>query len=157
MLSFPIRTLAEGAVQVDADLASDDAVWLESDVRPRSAVRITGRLNGAGAGRFYFSGAFHGTAAGECRRCLAPVEFVVQNELHLIFADADDENADEPDIYPLGEMGTMLDLRPAIREQWLLDASGLPLCRPDCKGLCATCGTELNAGPCACQPAVAKS
>jgi uncharacterized protein len=81
------------------------------------------------------------------------VQFVVQGEVHLIFADVDDENADEPDVYPLAEVGTVVDLRPAIREQWLLDASGLPLCRPDCKGLCATCGAELNAGPCACQPA----
>jgi uncharacterized protein len=157
MLSFPIQTLAKGAVQVEGDLTPSDAVWLGDDVLPVSAVHVTGRLSGAGAGRFYFSGAFHGTATGECRRCLAPVEFVVQNEMHLIFADADDENADEPDIYPVGDLGTVLDLRPAIREQWLLDASGLPLCRPDCKGLCPTCGAELNAGPCGCQVATAET
>ena len=153
MLAFPIRTLSQGAVQVEADLPAEDSVWMEGDVRPVAAVRVTGRISGAGAGRFYFSGAFRGSAAGECRRCLAPVEFLVQNEAHLLFADADDENADEPDVYPLGELGTMLDLAPAIREQWLLDASGLPLCRPDCQGLCPTCGADLNAGPCACQSA----
>lgn len=150
MLSFPIRTLSQGAVQVEGDLAPADDVWLEHDVRPVSGIRVTGRLSGAGSGRYYFSGGFHGTAAGECRRCLAPVEYVVQDDLHLIFADADDENADEPDVYPLGDLGTTLDLRPAIREQWLLDAAVLPLCRPDCKGLCPTCGADLNAGPCDC-------
>jgi uncharacterized protein len=150
MLSFDIRTLSQGAIQVDADLASDDAVWLEGDTRPVAGVRVTGRLSGAGTGRFYFSGGLHGTAAGECRRCLAPVEYVVQGDLHLIFADATDENADEPDVYPLGDLGTTLDLRPAIREQWLLDAAVLPLCRPDCLGLCPTCGADLNSGPCGC-------
>ena len=153
MLSFPVRTILQGAVQVDTELAPDAAVWQAHDVRPLTGIRVTGRLSGAGAGRFYFSGGLHGTAAGECRRCLTPVEFVVQGHLQLIFADAEDENADEPDVYPLIEMGTAVDLQPAIREQWLLDASGLPLCRPDCKGLCATCGSELNAGPCACEPA----
>ncbi len=150
MLSFPIRTLSEGAVQVDADLAPDDTVWLADDVRPVSRIRVTGRLSGAGSGRYYFSGGLHGTAAGECRRCLAEVEFLVQGDLHLLFADADDENADEPDVYPLGDLGTTLDLRPAVREQWLLEAAVLPLCRPDCKGLCPTCGADLNAGPCDC-------
>lgn len=154
MLSFPVRTLQQGALQVDADLASDDTVWLEGDVRPVGAVRVTGRLSGAGAGRFYFSGEFHGLAPGDCRRCLVPVEFVVQTDAHLLFADASDENADEPDVFTLADGGTMLDLRPAVREQWLLEASGLPLCRPDCKGLCAACGAELNAGPCACQLAI---
>jgi uncharacterized protein len=150
MLSFPIRTLEQGAVQVESDLPADDTVWLESDVRPVAGVHVNGRLSGAGTGRYYFSGGFHGTAAGECRRCLAPVEFVVQGDVHLLFADATDENADEPDIYPLSDSGLELDLRPAIREAWMLDASILPLCRPDCKGLCATCGAELNAGPCGC-------
>jgi uncharacterized protein len=148
MLSFPVRTLIEGAIQVDSDLAPDDETWSADDVRPVGPIKVTGRLNGAGAGRFYFSGAMHGTAQGECRRCLTPVKFVVQGDTHLIFVDADDESADEPDVFPVSEMGTMVDLRPAIREQWLLDASQLPLCRPDCKGLCATCGAELNVAPC---------
>jgi uncharacterized protein len=153
MLSIPVRTILQGAVQVNAELSPNDAIWTGDDVRPTDGVRVTGRLNGAGAGRFYFSGSHHGTAAGECRRCLAAVKFVVQGETHLIFADADDETADEPDVYPLAEVGTVVDLRPAVREQWLLDAAVLPLCRPDCKGLCTTCGADLNAGPCACEPA----
>ena len=43
-----------------------------------------------------------------------------------------------------------LDLRPALREQWLLNVPGYALCRDDCKGLCPTCGAELNVGPCDC-------
>ena len=150
MLSFSIRALDEGAVLVSADLRLDDEVWLENDIRPTTGVQVSGRLSGAGSGRYYFSGAFTGVAAGECRRCLVPVETPVRGDAHYLFADADDENslADEPDIYPLSDMGTMLDLRPAIREQWLLEASDLPLCRPDCKGLCPTCGADLNTSPC---------
>ncbi|MCE9601401.1 MAG: DUF177 domain-containing protein [Gemmatimonadetes bacterium] len=150
MLSFDIRTLSQGAVQVEGDLSAADPVWLEDDARPVSHVHVTGRLSGAGSGRYYFSGAFTGTAAGECRRCLVPVESAVSGQAHFLYADADDENADEPDVFPLGDSGTTLDLRPALREQWLLEAPALPLCRPDCKGFCPTCGADLNAGPCAC-------
>ena len=144
MLSFDIRTLSQGAVQVEGDLHADDSVWLEHDIRPVGNVHVTGRLSGAGSGRYYFSGAFTGTAAGECRRCLTPVESAVSGDAHFLFADADDENADEPDVFPIGELGTMLDLRPALREQWLLEAPALPLCRPECLGLCPTCGVDLN-------------
>lgn len=152
MLSFDIRTLSQGAIQVEGDLTAQDRVWLETDTRPVSDVRVTGRLSGAGSGRYYFSGAFTGIAAGECRRCLVPVESAVRGEAHLLYADADDENADEPDVYPIGDLGTMLDLKPAIREQWLLEVPALPLCRPDCKGFCPKCGADLNAGPHACSP-----
>jgi len=150
MLSFDIRTLSQGAVQVSGELAPDDPVWLEGDARPVQPLKVTGRLSGAGSGRFYFSGGFHGTAAGECRRCLVPVEIPVSGDAHFIFADADDENADEPDVFPIGDLGTVLDLRPAVREQWLLETPALPLCREDCKGFCPTCGADLNAGPCSC-------
>ena len=150
MLSIPLQTLSQGAIPVDGALAPDDAVWVEGDAKPVGVVRVTGRLSGAGSGRFYFSGTFEGTAAGECRRCLVPVETPVRGELHVLFAEADDENADEPDVFPLSDVGTMVDLRPAVREQWLLEAPALPLCRPECLGLCPTCGADRNAGPCGC-------
>ncbi|HEX4933960.1 MAG TPA: DUF177 domain-containing protein [Gemmatimonadaceae bacterium] len=150
MLSFDIRTLSQGAVQVEGDLNADDPVWMEGDVRPATAVHVTGRVSGAGNGRYYFSGGLTGIAAGECRRCLVPVESPVACDIHVLYADADDENADEPDVYPLGDLGTMLDLRPAIREPWLLEAPTLPLCRPDCKGLCPTCGIDRNTNSCTC-------
>lgn len=150
MLSYSLRELAKGAVLVDSALAPDDAVWEDDDIRPVGSVRVTGRLSGAGTGRYYFSGAFEGTAAGECRRCLVPVRGAVQGDLHVLYADADDENADEPDVYPLGDGGTTIDLRPAVREQWLLEAPSLPLCRPDCLGLCSACGADRNLGPCGC-------
>lgn len=153
MLSFDIRTLSEGAIQVKADLNPDDEIWLTDDIRPTGAVHVTGRISGAGQGRFYFSGSFKGVAAGECRRCLVPVESPVSGEAHFIYADADDENADEPDVFPMSDLGTMLDLRPALREQWLLEAPSLPLCKPDCKGLCPNCGADLNAGPHDCPKA----
>ena len=38
-------------------------------------------------------------------------------------------------------------------EQWLLDVPGYALCREDCKGLCPTCGADLNEGECECPPA----
>ena len=46
-----------------------------------------------------------------------------------------------------------VDLRPAIREQWVLNVPAFAECRPDCKGICPTCGADLNAGPCSCGPA----
>ena len=29
----------------------------------------------------------------------------------------------------------------------------MPLCDEECKGLCPTCGANLNDGPCGCAPA----
>jgi uncharacterized protein len=46
--------------------------------------------------------------------------------------------------------GELVDLSPPLRERLLLSLPTLPLCRDDCRGLCARCGSDLNAGPCGC-------
>ena len=150
MLSFDIRSLRERAAPVDAEIAPDDPIWQEGDPQPAGPVRVTGRLSAAGAGRFYWHGRIEGKVALDCRRCLTETTADLRDEVHLIFAEEGDP--DDPDVYPIDAAAYELDLRPAVREQWLLDAPTYALCRPDCKGLCPTCGTDLNAGDCECTP-----
>lgn len=153
MLSFDIRGLESHAVVVDGRLGADDPIWETGDAVPSSAIVVTGRLSSAGAGRFYWHGHIAGTAVVPCRRCLTETSIPVEDEAHLIFAVAGGEEAEDPDVYVFGPRDEALDLRPAVRELWLLNAPVYALCREDCKGLCPTCGTDLNAGPCTCPPA----
>ena len=154
MLSFDIRAIEAGAVVVDGVLSADDEVWIDGDPRPLDGVRVAGRLSTAGPGRFYFSGEIDGRVAGECRRCLEAATEDVAAESHLIFTEAGVEEADEADDAYLLEPGAYeIDLRPAIREEWLLTVPLLMLCREDCKGLCVSCGSNLNDGACDCAPA----
>ena len=153
MLSYDLRSLEEHAAAVDGTLAPDDAVWEEGDPCPAGPIRVTGRLSRAGDGRFYFSGGIAGTAVGECRRCLTDVSTPVDVHVHLIFAEEGlDDEEDTSDAYLFDPGERSLDLRPAVREEWLLAVPGFPLCREDCKGLCPRCGADLNAGPCDCPP-----
>jgi uncharacterized protein len=104
-------------------------------------------------GRYYFSGSLEGEATGECRKCLTDVSVSVAEDLQLLFVEADTEGADEPDVYVIDARSHELDMRPALREQWLLAVPAFVQCREDCKGLCPTCGTDLNVSACDCAPA----
>lgn len=53
---------------------------------------------------------------------------------------------DEVDAEPFD--GKTIDLDPIVREQVLLALPVTVLCREDCKGLCATCGQDLNEKDC---------
>jgi len=82
---------------------------------------------------------------GHCRRCLKPMT-------ETIVVDVDERYADAPgpgdDAFPI-ERGH-LDLRPMVREEVLLAADELRLCRPDCPGLCPVCGRDVSVEPCDC-------
>jgi uncharacterized protein len=54
----------------------------------------------------------------------------------------------DPDAFEI--VGDQIDLGAMIREHILLDAPVAPLCRPDCVGLCPTCGIDLNLSTCDC-------
>ena len=152
MLSFDVRTLESKAAQVDGLLAVDDPIWQESDPVPAEPIRVTGRLSSAGEGRWFFSGRVHGTYAGDCRRCLVPTAGAVDDSVQFLFADEGEEIDDDPDVFPVDARTSQVDLRPAVREHWLLTAPTLLLCREDCAGLCPQCGADRNEAPCACPP-----
>lgn len=153
MLSFDIRALREQAVVVEGDLPASDPIWEEGDPLPVGGVHVSGRLSPAGSDRFYFHAHLSGEVAGECRRCLTEAAAEVHDEAHLIFAEGGVDEVDDPDVFVIDPGAHELDLRYAVREQWMLVAPRFLECRPDCKGLCKRCGADLNDGPCDCPPA----
>ena len=152
MLSYDIRELERHAVPVDGELADDDRIWGDADTRPAAPIRVTGRLSKAGSGRYYWSGKIEGIAELECRRCLTDLSVDVDEESNAIFVETGDDVSDDPDVYTLPPHADKIDLRPAVRDQWLLSAPRFALCREECKGLCPRCGADLNEGPCDCPP-----
>ncbi|HVF40023.1 MAG TPA: DUF177 domain-containing protein [Gemmatimonadaceae bacterium] len=152
MLSYDIRSLESQAAHVHGRLAPDDLVWEEGDVLPAGPIQVEGRLSAAGPSRFYYSGRFEGETVLPCRRCLKEVTSPVEEEAHFIFSSEGDDSTDDPDVYPFDPNSNNLDLRPAVREVWLLAVPAFVQCREDCKGLCPSCGIDLNEETCDCTP-----
>ncbi|MFL5499056.1 MAG: YceD family protein [Gemmatimonadaceae bacterium] len=157
MLSFDIRSLERQAVHVDGALQPDDPIWEEADARPSEPIRVTGRLSSAGEGRFYFTGRIEGRVELPCRLCLENVDVGVDEEVHFLLAEIGADEAEDPDVFLYDPNARMLDLRAAVRETWLLTAPAYVQCREDCRGLCPTCGTNLNDSSCSCTPTTSDS
>jgi uncharacterized protein len=154
MLVFDLRSLGAAAATVDDILPSTDLIWQPQDALPAEGVAVQGRLSSAGPGRFYFSGQIAGTSHADCRRCLAPVDTLVSEHVQLLFAEHGADEVDDPDVTIFDPRTHELDMRPAIREQWLLSSPAFVQCREDCAGLCPSCGADLNGGPCGCDEPV---
>lgn len=105
---------------------------------------------------------------GQCKRCLKKVRLDEPVDLTLTYVARGtaagpprraDHDQGEPasaasfDVETVDEepySGKTIDLAPALREQILLAVPPPPLCEEACKGLCPTCGKDLNAGDCGC-------
>jgi uncharacterized protein len=85
--------------------------------------------------------------AAECRRCLRPIEGTIVASVRELYRPAG-KAEDEEETYLLGP--DHLDLRPLARDAVLLELPLAPLCRPDCAGLCPSCGVDRNDIACGC-------
>jgi uncharacterized protein len=131
---------------VEARLAGGPITLVDSTIRTDVAVVVDSVLEWVSDG-LLATGAVDGAWRGPCRRCLGPVE----GELHVGFQELFEPVARDGESYPLGHH--TVDLEPLAREALALDLPLAPLCSPDCRGLCPSCGADLNAGPCGCAPA----
>lgn len=84
-----------------------------------------------------------------CDRCAAP--FVQQKTVQVdALLAASLENEEEADGVYLLE-GAVLPLGELARSAFVLEMDTKHLCAETCRGLCPTCGHNLNEGPCTCQ------
>jgi uncharacterized protein len=92
-----------------------------------------------------------------CARCLEPVQVPVTREFELLYRPQGADKSKEDAAVSKGETeisyyeGEGLLLEDVVREQVLLAVPYRALCQENCKGLCPTCGSNLNSGKCPCK------
>ncbi len=92
----------------------------------------------------------------ECGRCLDPARSTVTSEVSEEFLPSLNivtglpENIESDLETPRVNANHELDVTDVIRQDIVVQQPLQPLCRPDCPGLCQNCGSELQAGACAC-------
>jgi uncharacterized protein len=112
----------------------------------RGPVELDGVLEGIREG-LLLHGSLRFEITAECSRCLAPVAEAVVVEVQEVFEErfaADDDG----ETYPIDH--DEIDLEPLVRDAVLPELPPVPLCRPDCLGLCPVCGENRNETACDC-------
>jgi uncharacterized protein len=82
---------------------------------------------------------------GECARCLDPITDELAVDIVELFAypaSVTDETTEADEVHRIEN--DRVDLEPAVRDAVVLGLPWTPLCRPDCAGLCPTCGQRLD-------------
>jgi uncharacterized protein len=108
----------------------------------------------------FFHGSLRGRVRATCGRCLEEYEFALDLPLTLVLAPREEtagvaRELSADDVALTFYEGKEVDLTPLVYEQILLALPTRPLCHDDCRGLCPSCGANLNLARCTCAPASA--
>ncbi|MFZ5519122.1 MAG: YceD family protein [Candidatus Zhuqueibacterota bacterium] len=86
----------------------------------------------------------------ECDRCLADFQRKLNSEFQLVYS-RETRNKFEDDVYRfLEENAHEIDISQDVRDSMLLALPMKHVCSETCKGLCPTCGVNLNQEQCNC-------
>jgi uncharacterized metal-binding protein YceD (DUF177 family) len=138
-----------------------------TEFHANGAAHLSGRATKMGR-KVLVQAKFTVPLTGQCRRCLRtvgleePVDltrtWVPQPTAATTPAKRHEEESEGSFDPALADeetyAGKEIDLSPAVREQILLQIPAPPLCAEDCKGLCPSCGKDLNEGECGCDRTV---
>ena len=111
-------------------------------------VRVSGSVRNM-ADALLLEGAAETVLELVCDRCLKPFRQEMRLPVSTLLAETmEDEENDEIILLDNGEV----DLDEVFTTAAVLAMDVKHVCSEDCKGLCPTCGADLNQGPCGCRP-----
>lgn len=151
MLNLSLTAVSRGQVEIEGAIAPDDPIWEGTGLAFTQPVTTELVAQSVGEG-ILVRGTIHAELAQECRRCLGDVRQTVNDSIDLLFEPltGEEREALSGEVYPLPDRGDQVDLRPALREQLLLRVPEFVVCDDACKGLCPSCGGDLNRSRCDC-------
>jgi uncharacterized protein len=117
-----------------------DTIWIPDGASLVLDLRLQAVTEGV-----LVTGTVRAPAVGECGRCLDPVEQVCSVEICELFAYPDsttDATSKLDEVERIED--DLINLEPLVRDAVVLGLPVTPLCRPDCGGLCPTCGQRVD-------------
>lgn len=132
------------------DFSDDDGLSLTSPAEVAGEASLK-------SGELRLRGTVKTEAEVSCDRCLKAIPKSINQSFDAVFVPAS-EDIRQPSIELAANdlskgiyEGNVFDLRELAREQLLLSIDTRTLCREECKGLCPTCGVDLNLKACECK------
>lgn len=117
----------------------------DTSVEYKPSFEFEGRIVNLG-GQLRLSGKLHFEFYASCLRCLKRVDTSIDIEMEESFVEV--SKADEADVYTFE--GYTVDIDKPLMDNIILALPMKIICSEDCKGLCITCGTNLNLKNCNC-------
>jgi uncharacterized protein len=171
LLTPKIADIAAAGLSLSGEVTAEELGLSEADAVVRAPLAVTMDLAKADD-LISVTGVVEGTIVRQCVRCLKeyedPLAFSIRaayapeaktaerrpkrvdpRKTRLVKVEVGEESEEDLDDQ-YHYQGDHVELAPMVREHVILAAPMQPLCKEDCAGLCASCGKDLNEGPCLC-------
>jgi len=105
----------------------------------------------------FVRGTVHSLLELECSRCLKVFPYETDLDVDVVYHPLEELRDEERHEIKDDELdtdfykGDELDIDELVKEQVILSIPIKPLCSETCRGICASCGTDLSTDTCTCE------
>lgn len=143
----PIREIRGGVLEFQGNQEINSFQEIkELGLKFLGPVKVDGKVTNTGEG-FLVDTELSFEYHTSCNRCLDEFDqkqrTTIKEEFISGYTHSEDDSA-------FGFTGDLIDLTECIQEQVILSLPMKFLCRPECRGFCPNCGTNLNEKECSC-------
>ena len=149
-----VKHIEASGVRVERQLRPQPLTAADGRVIPFEPALLTGQVSRRRGG-FRLQGALTTAGTVECARCLEPFRLPLEARFDLFYAAAEVGSGADPEAEEEAEtfapvVDEQIDLTALVAEQIYLNLPLKPLCGAGCRGLCPSCGVNLNLAACRC-------
>lgn len=153
---FSVRELDIRSIPFKEELAPGVLEW-EEGIEQTTPLQASGEASiDESTDEIRVGGHIKVTLQYACDRCLTPVDLPIDEDFELIYQPPPEATPGQEleihgeDIDVGFHDGEGVELNVVLQEQVLLTMPSRALCKEDCKGLCPSCGVNLNNETCNC-------
>jgi uncharacterized protein len=148
-MKISVKDLSEGIHEFSDQLSHDDLKLIEAEKYPDPLYIdiFIDRIEQV----FRFKIKVKTKACYKCDRCLDDFYFNFEEETEQIYQLGHSDLDEDDEIIVLPDNTLEIDITSAIQDIFLMSRPLKQLCKDDCKGLCVSCGANLNHEQCNCK------
>jgi len=150
-----LSRLEDGRLSARFEIGRESRVLDGFEAEVREPVILDVEVRSPSGETYVLSGRLSGIVIAPCRRCLRPTMIPLDVRFRVVYQDPGrdakrSEESGDDDIVWLDRGAMRIELDDQVRDRLFLEIERFPLCRPDCKGICPSCGQNFNEGSCDC-------
>ena len=153
-MNLDLRDFESFPVEVTLESEADSIEYAIDGVAFRDLMTVKVNIQKVD-GEFYCQGYVTAPVEQECSRCLALFDAELSGDFGFIIRTGEGKTevaqTIEEDIVKIKAYDPVVELDEIIRQSLILSRPLKALCRQDCKGLCPSCGADLNEETCDCK------
>ncbi len=150
VLKLNIASLSEGHAETRLSVTASE---IALDDYPEYSYPISAKLDIEKIGRnIFIKAGLQAQVDLICDRCAESFSTQVEDAVQLLYTtDQNMRDREDEDVFVISETTDIIDIENPVRETLVTALPVKRLCKEDCRGLCPSCGTNLNVSSCDCQ------